>query len=96
MQMRFRNISDSFLKSLITAFSEFGLVILCSRENEERAHIVAALEEYRVTGMARYPKPEEIRRYLEIQFTAPQERPGSYGNQDMIWSPASDVNRPGK
>ena len=73
-----------------------GLVVLCSSENEERSHLVAALEEYRVTALTRYPKPDELRRYLANQFKAPHQRPGSYRDQHVIWSPAADVDRSGK
>jgi len=73
--------------------SEFGLVILCSSENEERAHIVAALEEYRGAGMPRYPRPEELRRHMIKQFKAPPQRPGSYCDQHVVWNAAAEVGR---
>ena len=72
---------------------DLGLVILCSRENEERAHIVAALEEYRVAGIPRYHRPEEIRRYLATQFQVPHQRAGLYHDQHVIWSAAAEVGR---
>ena len=75
---------------------DFGLVVLCSSENEERAQMVAALEEYKVTGIPRYPKPEELRRYLRDQFTAPEGRQGCYHGQHVIWGPAADTIRSGK
>ena len=74
-------------------FSGIGLVILCSTENEERAHIVAALEEYRGSGMPRYPRPEELRRYLTKQFKAPPQRPGFYRDQHIVWSAAAESSR---
>ncbi|CAH3163087.1 unnamed protein product, partial [Porites evermanni] len=73
----------------------FGLVVLCSSENEERAQMVAALEEYKVTGIPRYPKPAELRRYLRDQFTAPEARQGCYHDKRVIWTPASDTIRSG-
>jgi len=75
---------------------DFGLVVLCSSENEERAQMVAALEEYKVPGIPRYPKPEELRRYLRDQFTAREGRQGCYHDQQVIWRPAADTIRSGK
>lgn len=68
-------------------------MILCSSENEERAHIVASLEEYKKAGIPRYPQPEELRRYLEIQFKVPQEREGFYREHFVVWKAAADVER---
>lgn len=68
-------------------------MILCSSENEERAHIVAALQEYRGAGMPRYPRPEELRRYLINHFKVPLPRPGSYCDQHVIWNAAAEVGR---
>lgn len=70
-----------------------GLVVLCSSENEERAHIVTSLEQYKVEGIPRYPRPDELRRYLERQFKAPHQRPGLYHEQHVIWSAAAEVGR---
>lgn len=78
-------------KNLI--FKGLALVILCSSENEERAHIVASLEEYKKAGIPRYPQPEELRRYLEIQFKAPQEREGFYHEDFVAWRAAAEVGR---
>ena len=75
-------------------FPGLALVVLCSRENEERAHIVASLEQYKMEhGMPRYPRPEELRRYLDKQFKAPHPRPGLYCEQHVIWSAAAEVGR---
>lgn len=97
-----QNLTVSFTILSVTesvflySFPDFGLVVLCSSENEERAQMVAALEEYKVTGIPRYPKPEELRRYLRDQFKAPEGRQGCYHDQHVIWRPAADTIRAGK
>ena len=70
-------------------FQDLGLVILCSSENEERAYMVAALEEFKGPGIPRYHQPEELRRYLATQFLVPHQRAGLY--QD--WTAAAEVGR---
>lgn len=77
-----------------STFPGLALVVLCSSENEERAHIVTSLEQYKVEGgMPRYPRPDELRRYLEKQFKVPHQRPGLYCDQHVIWSAAAEVGR---
>ena len=75
--------------------SDLALVVLCSSENEERAHIIACLEQYKVL-MPRYPRPDELRRYIEKQFRAPEQIPGEYHGKHVIWNPAATVNRAAK
>ncbi|XP_078382607.1 E3 ubiquitin-protein ligase rnf213-alpha-like isoform X3 [Oculina patagonica] len=70
-----------------------ALVVLCSSENEERAHIVTSLEQYKVEGIPRYPRPDELRRYLERQFKAPHQTPGLYREKYVIWTAAAEVGR---
>lgn len=72
--------------------SDLALVVLCSSENEERAHIITCLEQYKVV-MPRYPRPDELRQFLARQFRTPGERPGVYREQHVIWSPAAEVSR---
>ena len=73
-------------------FSGLALVVLCSSENEERAHIITCLEQYKVV-MPRYPRPDELRQFLAKQFRTPGQRPGVYREQHVIWSPAAEVRR---
>ena len=71
-------------------------MILCNGENEEYAHIVASLEEYKVDGIPRIPQSEELRRYLKTQFNSPQEKEGLYRNKPVIWKAAAEVERANK
>ncbi|PFX15559.1 E3 ubiquitin-protein ligase RNF213 [Stylophora pistillata] len=71
---------------------DFALVVLCSRENEERAHIITCLEQFKVS-MPRFPRPEELRRFLAKQFRVPGQRPGVYRERHVIWNPAAEVGR---
>jgi len=75
-----------------STFLGLALVVLCSSENEERAHIVTSLEQYKV-NMPRLPRSEELRSYLENQFKVPHLRPGLYCEQHVIWSAAAEVGR---
>ena len=82
-----------FVKKNVS-FLGLALVVLCSSENEERAHIVTCLEQYKVEGgMPRYPRPGEMRPYLEKQFKAPHTRHSLYREQHVFWSAAADVGR---
>lgn len=85
-----------FVKKSVSflTFPGLALVVLCSSENEERAHIVTSLEQYKVEGgMPRYPRPGELRPYLEKHFKAPHPRPGLYCEQHVFWSAAAEVGR---
>lgn len=86
-------IDFEWLHFLSPIFQDLGLIILCSSENEERAHMVAALEEYKVAGIPRYHQPEELRRYLATQFRVPHQRAGLYQKQHVTWSAAAEVSR---
>ena len=55
---------------------------------------MTSLEQYKVEGgMPRYPRPGELRSYLEKQFKAPLSRPGLYCEQHVFWSAAAEVGR---
>ena len=69
-------------------------MVICSSENEDRAHIVAALDQYRVTSAPHRPPTKEIREYLKRQFqlsTCPKF--GSFGGKKLPWTPASMVDK---
>ncbi|XP_022797655.1 E3 ubiquitin-protein ligase rnf213-alpha-like isoform X3 [Stylophora pistillata] len=92
------DVSQKVVDSLHTLMQDYShpknlaLVVLCSSENEERAHIISCLEQYKVP-MPRYPRPDELRRYLEKQLRVPEQRPGEYHEKPVIWSPAAQVGR---
>ena len=82
---------DRILQS-ISSCLDFGLVILCSSENEDRALLVASMDQFRVAGMPRFPRPEEIKVYLQQQFRTPGQRSGVYDERHVIWSAAAEVD----
>ena len=74
-------------------FKGLGLVILCSRENEDSSYLVASLKEYKIEGIPRLPQPEEIKCYLRSQFKAPQQNEVIHSCQPILWRAAAEVER---
>ena len=72
---------------------EYGLVVLCSSENEDCAHIAAALDQDRVRGLARCPSPKEIGFYLQQKLCAPQQLPVVYNGQQISWRAAAELDQ---
>ena len=70
---------------------DYGLVVICSSESEDRANIVAALDQYRVAALA-CPSPEAVRSYLEKQFRVPPPQYGYINNSKITWSPAGSLD----
>ena len=75
-------------------FTGYGLVVVCSSENEDRAHIVAALDQYRVPSVPHCPPTDEICDYLKrkLQQSACPKHGDFYGEK-FPWTPASSVDK---
>ena len=71
--------------------SDYGLVVICNSENEDRANIVAALDQYRVTAPPR-PSPEDMSSYLKHQFQAPPSQYGYIGSSKITWTTAGSLD----
>ncbi|KAK2553290.1 E3 ubiquitin-protein ligase rnf213-alpha [Acropora cervicornis] len=83
---------DELTKGLAGKNGEnYGLVVICSSESEDRANIVAALDQYRVAALA-CPSPEAVRSYLEKQFGVPPPQYGYINNSKITWSPAGSLD----
>ena len=72
-------------------FSDYGLVIICSRENEDRASVVAALDQYRVAA-PRCPSPDVLKSYLKYQFQAPPSHYGYISGSKVTWTTAGSLD----
>ena len=78
--------------SLIIVLVDYGLVILCSVENEDRAYIVAALDQYRLNTAPGCPKQKDLQEYLRKQFLAPAKLHGNFRGSKLDWVPAAEVD----
>ena len=70
---------------------DYGLVVICSSESEDRANIVAALDQHRVAALA-CPSPEAVQSYLKKQFRVPPPKYGYINNSKITWSPAGSLD----
>ena len=70
---------------------DFGLVVICSSENEDRANIVAALDQYRVAAPP-CPSSDELQTYLKRQFRIPTRQYGYINNSKITWVPAGSLD----
>ena len=71
--------------------SDYGLVVICSSENKDRANIVAALDQYHVAAPP-CPSPEDLRSYLKRQFQAPPSQFGYIGRSKITWTTAGSLD----
>ncbi|KAJ7339375.1 hypothetical protein OS493_005769 [Desmophyllum pertusum] len=69
----------------------YGLVIICSRENEDRANIVAALDQYRVAAPP-CPSPDALKSYLKNQFRVPPPQYGYINSSKITWTTAGSLD----
>ena len=72
-------------------FSEYGLVVVCSSENEDRANVVAALDQYRVAAPP-CPSPDDLKSYLKHQFQAPPSQYGYISGSKITWTTAGSLD----
>ena len=69
------------------------LAIFCSSENEDRAHMAAALDQYRLGTVPHTASPKEIRQYLKTQFKACPQKQGMFLDQNLPWTSAGTVDK---
>jgi len=83
---------------MLSSFSyylpDYGLVVICSSENEDRATIVAALDQYRVAAPP-CPSPNDLKSYLKDQFRSPPSQYGYINSSKITWKTAGSLD-PGK
>ena len=78
----------------VDSFSlELSLVVICSSENEDRAHMAAALDQYRLGTVPHCASPKDIRQYLQTQFKACPQQQGKLRDKVLPWAPAGMVDK---
>ena len=68
-------------------------MVICSCENEDRAHMAAALDQYRLGTILHCAAPKEIRQYLQTQFKACSRLLGRLQDKTVQWEPAAMVDK---
>ena len=103
--LRFRNSLDLCARFILPLFSiifsirdfisflDLFLVIFCSSENEDRARMAAALDQYRLATVPHTASPKEIRQYLKTQFKACPQKQGRFRDQNLLWTSAGTVDK---
>ena len=81
-------INCSFTSS---PFADYGLVVMCSSENEDRANIVAALDQYRVAAPP-CPSSNDLQSYLKKHFRIPPPQYGYINRSKITWEPAGTLD----
>ena len=71
----------------LSSFADYGLVVMCSSENEDRANIVAALDQYRVAAPP-CPSSNDLQGYLKKHFRIPPPQFGYINRSKITWEPA--------
>ena len=74
-----------------SSFADYGLVVVCSSENEDRANIVAALDQYRVAAPP-CPSSSDLQSYLKKHFRIPSPQYGYINSSKIAWEPAGSLD----
>ena len=82
---------DPTFSGLSYYLTDYGLVVICSSENEDRANIVAALDQNRVAALP-CPSPSDLRRYLNDQFSSPPVQYGFINSSKITWTSAGSLD----
>ena len=83
---------EEFLDQISPDFVDlYRLVVVCSRENEEHAWIMSALDQFRC--MPTPCLPDELRHYLHKQFTLQARQRVLKPGTEAEWQPAADVDK---
>ncbi|KAL9988404.1 hypothetical protein ACROYT_G002842 [Oculina patagonica] len=69
----------------------YGLVVICSSENEDRANVVAVLDQYRVAAPP-CPSPDDLKSYLKYQFRVPPSQYGYVNSSKITWTTAGSLD----
>ena len=72
-----------------------SLVVICSSENEDRAHMAAALDQYKLGTITHCRSSGEIRQYLKEQFKPPTQQQGKFRGRTLPWISAAALDREG-
>jgi len=66
-------------------------VVICSSEKEDRANIVAALDQYRVAAPP-CPSSVDLQSYLKRQFSIPPAQYGYINDSKITWTAAGSLD----
>lgn len=82
---------DPTFSGLSYYLTDYGLVVICSSENEDRANIVAALDQYRVAAPP-CPPLKDLKSYLNYQFRSPPAQYGYINSSKITWTSAGSFD----
>ena len=68
-------------------------MVICSSENEDRAHMAAALDQRRLGTIPHRVVSKDIRQYLQTQFKACSRLQGRLRDKVLPWEPAAMVDK---
>ena len=68
-------------------------MVICSSESEDRAHMAAALAQYRLKMIPHCAVSKDIREYLQTQFKACSRLQGRLQDKILPWEPAAMVDK---
>ena len=68
-------------------------MVICSSENEDRAHMAAALDQYRLGTIPYCAVSKDIRQYLQTQFKVCSRLQGKLQDKILQWEPAAMVDK---
>ena len=78
---------------IVNSFSGLSLIVICSSENENRAHMAAALDQYRLGTIPHCCSSREIRQYLKLQLKPRSQQRATFRDQVLPWIPAAALDR---
>ena len=85
----------SLLTVSVNSFSDLSLVVICSSENEDRAHMAAALDQYRLGTIPHCRSSGDIKQYLKENFKPPTQQQVKFRDRTFPWTPAAALDREG-
>ena len=68
-------------------------MVICSSENEDRAHMAAALDQQRLGTIPHCSASKDIRQYLQTQFKVCSRLQGRLRDKIVQWEPAAMVDK---
>ncbi|XP_048587615.1 E3 ubiquitin-protein ligase rnf213-alpha isoform X3 [Nematostella vectensis] len=91
------NVSQAAVKNLSHMLEnlhreDLKLVIICSTENEDCSHLIAALDAHRMKATPGCASRARLTQYFTKQFTCREAQHGYYNDQMVSWTPAATLD----
>ncbi|XP_048586969.1 E3 ubiquitin-protein ligase rnf213-alpha-like isoform X2 [Nematostella vectensis] len=91
------NVSQAAVESLSHMLEnlhreDLKLVIICSTENEDCSHLIAALDAHRMKAAPGCASRARLTQYFTKQFTCREAQHGYYNDQMVSWTPAATLD----